>query len=89
MTPIVQYLKDSQLPEDKNKARLLYLKVARYILYDGELYRRGFSTPLLKCVNPKKGTTYFKKSIRGSVASILGDSHLPTKPYGRDPSGRP
>ena len=35
MTPIIQYLKDCQLPEDKKKARLLRLKVANYILYDG------------------------------------------------------
>ena len=55
MTPIVQYLKDGQLLEDKNKARLLRLKAARYILYDGQLYRRGFSTPLLKCVDLEEG----------------------------------
>ena len=51
MTPIVQYLKDGYLPEDKKQARFLRLKAARYILYDGQLYRRGFSTPLLKCVD--------------------------------------
>ena len=55
MTPIVQYLKDGQLPEDKRKARLLRLKAARYILYDGQLYKRGFSTPLLKCVDLTEG----------------------------------
>ena len=51
ITPIVQYLKDGKLPEDKSKARLLRLKAARYILYDGQLYKKGFSTPLLKCVD--------------------------------------
>ena len=55
MTPIVQYLKDGQLPEDKSKARLLRLKVSRYILYDGQLYRKGFLTPLLKCVDLEEG----------------------------------
>ena len=38
MTPIIQYLKDGQLLEDKSKARLLRLKAARYILYDDRLY---------------------------------------------------
>ena len=52
---MIQYLKDGQLPEDKKQARLLGLKVARYILYDGKLYRRGFSTPLLKCVDLTEG----------------------------------
>ena len=34
MTPVIQYLKDSVLPEEKKKARLLRLKAARYMLYD-------------------------------------------------------
>ena len=51
MTPVVQYLKDDTLPEDRKKARPLRLKAARYTLYDNQLYKRGFSTPLLKCVN--------------------------------------
>ena len=55
MTPIVQYLKDGQLLEDKSEARLLILKVSRYILYDGQFYKRGFSTSLLKCVNLEEG----------------------------------
>ena len=55
MTPIIQYLKDGVLPEDKRKAKLLRLKVARYTLLDDQLYKRGFSTPLLKYVDLEKG----------------------------------
>ena len=55
MTPIIQYLKDDKLPQDKSKARLLKLKVGRYILFDGQLYVRGFSTLLMKCVDLKEG----------------------------------
>ena len=55
MTSVIQYLKDGVLPEDKKKARLLKLKVARYTLYDNQLYKRGFSTPLLKCVDLEQG----------------------------------
>ena len=54
MTPVIQYLKDGVLPEDERKAKLLRLKAARYMLYDHQLYKRGFSTPLLKCVNLEK-----------------------------------
>ena len=66
MTPIIQYLKDDKLLEDKIKARLLRLKFARYILYDGWLYRRGFSTPLLKCVNLEEGN-YILQEIHEKV----------------------
>ena len=55
MTPIIQYLKDGVLFEDKRKARLLRLKIGRYTMYDDQLYKRGFSTPLLKCVNFEEG----------------------------------
>ena len=55
MTPVIQYLKDGVLPEDKRKARLLRLKVARYTLLDDKLYKRGFSTSLLKYVDLEKG----------------------------------
>ena len=55
MTLVIQYLKDGVLLEDKRKARLLRLKAARYTMYDNQLYKKGFSTPLLKCVDLEKG----------------------------------
>ena len=87
MTPIIQYLRDGILLKDKNKARLLRLKAARYILYDEKLYRRGFSTPLLKCVHLKEGN-YILQEIHEKVCSNhAGGSHWPTKLYSRDTFG--
>ena len=45
MTPIVIYLKDGRLPEDKDKdeARKLRIRAAKYVLIDKVLYKRGFS----------------------------------------------
>ena len=54
MDPIIAYLKNGELPEEKMEARILQLKAARYVLYDDKLYRRGYSMPLLKCVLPTK-----------------------------------
>ena len=48
MTPIVSYLKDGKLPEGKDKARKLRVKLARYILMDKVLYKRDFSQPYLR-----------------------------------------
>ena len=50
MDPIIAYLKNDKLPEEKSEARILRLKAARYVLYDDKLYRRGYPMPLLKCV---------------------------------------
>ena len=56
MTPIVSYLKDGRLPEEKDEVRKLRVKSARYILIDEVLYKRGFSQPLLRCLAPRQTT---------------------------------
>ena len=43
MTPIVLYLKDERLAEDKDEARKLRIRVAKYVLIDELLYKRDFS----------------------------------------------
>ena len=43
MAPIVIYLKDDRLPEDKDEARRLRIKATKYVLTDEVLYKRGFS----------------------------------------------
>ena len=54
MDPIIVYLKDGEVPEGKIEARILRLKVARYLLHDNKLYRRGYSMLLLKCIPPPR-----------------------------------
>ena len=43
MTPIISYLKDGRLPEEKDEAWKLRVRSARYVLMDDVLYKRGFS----------------------------------------------
>ena len=71
-TPIIQYLKDDVLLEDKSKARLLRLKVARYLLYDGKLYKRGFSTPLLKYVDLEEWNHILREIHDGVCSNHAG-----------------
>ena len=52
MDPIIAYLKNGKLPEEKMKAHILQLKVARCMLYDDKLYIMGYSMLLLKCILP-------------------------------------
>ncbi|XP_074373613.1 uncharacterized protein LOC141713954 [Apium graveolens] len=51
MTHILAYIKEDSLPDEKNEARRIRYKASRYMIYDGVLYRRGFSVPLLKCID--------------------------------------
>ena len=69
---VIQYLKDGVLPEDKRKARMLRLDVARYTLYDDQLYKRGFLTPLLKCVDLEKGNYILQEIHEGTYDNHAG-----------------
>lgn len=51
---IVSYLKIGMCPEDIIEARRLQIRAARYTLIDNSLYKRGYSTPLLRCLNEKE-----------------------------------
>ena len=52
LDPIITYLKNDDLSENKMEAQVLRLKAACYVIYDDKLYRSGYSMPLLKCVVP-------------------------------------
>ena len=54
MTPLVWYLEDDILPEDRNEGRKIKKKAARYCLSQGKLYRRSFSGRYLRCLTPRE-----------------------------------
>ncbi|GKU89490.1 hypothetical protein SLEP1_g3623 [Rubroshorea leprosula] len=49
---IISFLRDGIVPEDRSEAMKLRKKASRYTLIDGFLYKRSFSLPLLRCLNP-------------------------------------
>ena len=62
MTPIMSYLKDERLLEGKDKARKLRIRLARYVLMEEILYKRGFSQPYLRCLAPDE-TNYVLREV--------------------------
>ena len=54
MTPIVRYLKEEWLPEDKTEARKIQIRVAYFVIIDDVLYKRGYSLPYLRCANSEE-----------------------------------
>ncbi|XP_020235069.1 uncharacterized protein LOC109814938 [Cajanus cajan] len=51
MTAIRSFIVQGELPTDPVEAKKLRTQAARYSMVADELYRRGFSTPLLKCID--------------------------------------
>ena len=66
MTPIVLYLKDGRLLKDKNEARKLRIRAAKYVLIDEVLYRQGFSQPYLRCLAPNESNYVLREVHEGA-----------------------
>nr|KYP47963.1 hypothetical protein KK1_030378 [Cajanus cajan] len=50
MKGIWNYLKEGNLPEDKDEARKMRVRSAKFVIIGDELFKCGISTPLLKCL---------------------------------------
>ena len=50
MDPIWDYLVEGLLPNDPKEASKLRTRYARFTIHRGALYKRGFFTPVLKCI---------------------------------------
>ena len=69
MTSIVSYLKDGTLLEEKDKAKKLRVKSAKYVLMDEVLYKRGFSHPYLRCLAPDKMNYVLREVHKGECGN--------------------
>ena len=72
MTPIVIYLKDGRLLEDKDKARKLRIRATKYVLIDKMLYKRGFSQPFLRCLTPDESNYVLREIYEGACGNHSG-----------------
>ena len=79
MHPIVAYLKTGEQPEDKTEACAFRLKAPCYVLYDGKLYRRGYSMPLLKCATPLEAKYSMREIHEGTYGNHAGGQSLAFK----------
>ena len=69
MTPIISYLKDRSLPEGKDEARKLRVRLARYVLLNEVLYKRGFSQPYLRCLSPNEANYMLREVHKGACGN--------------------
>ena len=71
MDPIWDNLVDGTLPSNPKEASKLRARSARFTIHRGTLYKRGFSTPILKCVG-KKDANYVLREVHEGIC----DNHI-------------
>ncbi|KFK23565.1 hypothetical protein AALP_AAs45807U000100, partial [Arabis alpina] len=79
MDQIRAYIVSGELPSDKWAARKLQKQAARYVLLDENIYRCGFSGPLLTCVEGKEARQVMEEVHSGSCGNHSGGKALAIK----------
>ena len=72
----MSYLKDGVLLEDKEEERKLKVKMAKLVLMDEVLYKRGFSQPYLRCLNIDESLYILKDVYKAACGNHLGAKSL-------------
>ena len=79
MDPIWDYLVDGTLPSDPKEASKLRMRSARFTIHRGTLYKRGFSTPILKCVGEEDANYVLREVHEGICGNHIGARTLAAK----------
>ncbi|XP_057803371.1 uncharacterized protein LOC131018675 [Salvia miltiorrhiza] len=76
ITPIMEYLERDILPDDRNEARRLKAQAARFCIIRGKLYKRSFTGPYLKCINPAEARYALSELHEGECGNHSGRRSL-------------
>ena len=79
MDPIWDYLVDGILPSDPKEASKLRTRSDRFTIQRGTLYKRGFSTPILKCVRKEDANYVLREVHEGICGNHIGARSLTAK----------
>ena len=72
MDPIWDYLVNGISPSDPKEASKLRARLARFTSHRGTLYKRGFSTPILKCVGKEDANYVLREVHEGICGNHIG-----------------
>ncbi|RDX83445.1 Retrovirus-related Pol polyprotein, partial [Mucuna pruriens] len=79
MMPIFDFLQKGTGPYDPKKRLKIAKEVAKYTILGQQLYRRGFSFPLLKCLNEEDSPYVLKEVYEGVCGTHIGGRALASK----------
>ncbi|XP_022869393.1 uncharacterized protein LOC111388815 [Olea europaea var. sylvestris] len=81
MQPIVAYLNDQSLLASKIQAKKLRRRAAHFILQDDMIYKRGFASPLLRCVGGEETIYILREIYEGVCGNHSGGTALAHKVF--------
>nr|KYP44268.1 Gypsy retrotransposon integrase-like protein 1 [Cajanus cajan] len=79
MSNIWKYLTDGTLPKDKVEASKIKVKSCHFIIEAGELFKRGFSVPVLKCLSLDQAEYLMNEIHRGICGMHSGARSMATR----------
>ena len=79
MDRIWDYLVDGTLPSDPKEASKLRARSVRFTVHQGTLYKRGFSTPIIKCVWKEDANYILREVHEGICGNHIGAQTLAGK----------
>ncbi|XP_027166963.1 uncharacterized protein LOC113766992 [Coffea eugenioides] len=79
MSSFILFLNQGTLPENRAEARRIQRKAVRYALRDGELYKRSYLDPWLRCITPEEERQVLHKIHEGLCGVHVGYRMLAKK----------
>lgn len=79
MDHIISYLKDKNLPDNKDEARKILLRLARYVILGDVLYKRGYSLSYLRYLTSKEANYVMREIHEGICGNHSGARSLVLK----------
>jgi hypothetical protein len=77
--PITLYLQGHYHPNDRNEAKRLKHRSRDFTLVEGQLYKKGISQPMLKCITEIEGIKILREVHSGTCDSHSGPRALAAK----------
>ncbi|XP_057760767.1 uncharacterized protein LOC130981166 [Arachis stenosperma] len=79
LDPITNYLEHGQVPANEKEAVKLRREAAKYAVIQGQLFRKGLSQPLLKCLHPDQTDYVLREVHEGCCGHHIGGKALARK----------
>ncbi|XP_016206665.1 uncharacterized protein LOC107647051 [Arachis ipaensis] len=78
-TPFLEYINTGTMPRDELNTQYFKRRASLYTNIGGELYRRGISQPLLKCLNTEEAREVMDEVHEGVCRNHIGGRALAAK----------